>query len=761
QLILDLDELLNTNKDFIVGRWTQLARSIADEVNGKTIDGTPINITDADRDWLELNNARTLITTWGDRYQANNGGLRDYSYRMWGGIMKDYYYPRWKTFFDNDLQGPDWFDMEWKWAHNSGGTVYSYSNTTTGSTAEVANRLFDKYFVKLSLTDGKTHFAYRAMDNNLGSKLVVDGLRGQNLVLPFTLSADLNPTLFVDFNNDGLFGKDESVTNATTIAIPATSATAKVKASVKLGDGTSIQFYATLKDKITEARTVRVATENAAHGSVAIEGKEGTSVSSTDYLTLVATPAAGYDFLNWTNAAGEVVSSDASFTYYGAAAETFTAHFLINKWGSPAEDRRDYNDIVGYSQYVQSFTLTQYGEETELYSADACPDKLFQTVSKQITAAPGGSFTINWTDAGGLRYTYLSAYIDLNSDGEFDMNNELLAVKGSHSSTSNDPCSGPLQITLPFDMPEGLTHIRIRFDGAWKTGYDATTGAFPAKNAANRMVYDLLVNVEKPAKKAVTVSVVSGNTDRGTVDANGQPGTHTYPVGEQVILRANPNPGFKIDYWQDQNGRKLPSAWMEENVIKFFPYDNATITAVFAPSTVLTYNDWKFRYELINDKIFITNVDQQGSSDLDLTQANGLGKELMGISPATFPNVLGLTSLKIPASCTSLDNYLYTAVKGAGTEDGKITPATAIPGSKPWTLTLCATTDGSAFNQWGSALLATGDNSFANDYTNGFQLYWAKEGTLTAKVNGSAENKFSTAASASEKFVITMDYNGA
>ena len=194
---------------------------------------------------------------------------------------------------------------------------------------------------------------------------------------------------------------------------------------------------------------------------MAIEGKEGTSVSSTDYLTLVATPAAGYDFLNWTNAAGEVVSTDASFTYYGAAAETFTAHFLINKWGSPTEDRRDYNDIVSHKQYVQSFTLTQYGEETELYSVEACPDKLFQTVSKQITAAPGGSFTINWTDAGGLNYTYLSAYIDLNCDGEFDMNNELLAVKGSHSGTSSAPCSGPLQITLPFDMPEGLTHIRI------------------------------------------------------------------------------------------------------------------------------------------------------------------------------------------------------------------------------------------------------------------------------------------------------------
>ena len=152
-------------------------------------------------------------------------------------------------------------------------------------------------------------------------------------------------------------------------------------------------------------------------------------------------------------------------------------------------------------------------------------------------------------------------------------------------------------------------------------------------------------------------------------------------------------------------------------------------------------------------------MSQQGTSDLDLTQTNALGKELMGISPATFPNVLGLTSVKLPASCTSLDNYVNTSIVGAGSQSAQIIPETAIPGTKPWTLTLCATTDGSAFNEWGSALLATGTNSFDNDYTGGFQLYWAKAGTLTAKVNGKNENKFTT--TATSKFVITMDFDGA
>lgn len=748
QLILDLDELLNTNKDFIVGRWTQLARGIADEVAGTT---------DADRDWLELNNARTLISTWGDRAQANGGGLRDYSYRMWGGMMKDYYYPRWKYFFDNNLQGADWFDMEWKWAHNTGSTKHSYQNTTTGDTHEVAERLFGKYFIPVMLNDGSIHFVYRTMDNDLTAQYTLEGFRGQQMSLPFTLSEGLTATLYVDFNNDGSFGDGES-TAGTVVSVPANAATTRVKARLLLSDGTTMNFYATLKDQITTPRTVTVAIADATSGTVAIQGSTQTSVTNTDDITIVATATAGYDFLNWTDADGNVVSTDAEYTYYGAAAATFTAHFIINKWGSPTEDRGDWNDVVNYSQYIKSITLTQYGEDDVLYSATSCPEQLFNTVGKQITAAPGGSFTIDWTDAGGLGYTYLSAYIDLDNDGEFNMTDELLAVKGTHNAQSSAACSGPITVTLPFDVPEGLTHLRLRFDGAWKTGFDATTGAFPAKATANRMVYDILVNVKAPAAKAVTVTVQTANADRGSVDANGQPDTYTYPVGEQVILRAYPKDGFKIDYWQDQFGRTLPKSWMEENMIKFLPYDNATISAVFAPVASLTYGDWTFGYDMIGDQVYITGVNKAGSSDLDLSGVNSLGKELMGIAPATFRGNTSLTSLALPASCFALDEFLNTSLMGAGVENASLAPNVTIAAGTPFRLVLNATTNGSAFNEWGSALLATGTNSFANSYEGGFQLYWAKAGTLTAKVNSGAETRFSTAATA--QFNIVLDYDG-
>ena len=137
QLILDIDELLNTNPNFMLGRWTQMARGIAGEVNGTT---------EKDRQWLELDNARTLITTWGRRENSERGGLRDYSYREWGGMMKDFYYRRWKAFFDSHDNGtpmPDWFATDWAWAHDAS---LQYKAEPVGITREVAARLLDKYF---------------------------------------------------------------------------------------------------------------------------------------------------------------------------------------------------------------------------------------------------------------------------------------------------------------------------------------------------------------------------------------------------------------------------------------------------------------------------------------------------------------------------------------------------------------------------------------------------------------------------------------
>lgn len=88
-LLLLQDELLGTRPEFKVGNWIRQARSIGN--------------TPEEKDLYEWN-ARVQITTWGNRNAADDGGLRDYAHKEWNGILKDFYYMRWKTWFDHQYQ---------------------------------------------------------------------------------------------------------------------------------------------------------------------------------------------------------------------------------------------------------------------------------------------------------------------------------------------------------------------------------------------------------------------------------------------------------------------------------------------------------------------------------------------------------------------------------------------------------------------------------------------------------------------------------
>ena len=86
ELILDQDSLLRTRQECLTGPWIADARKM----------GT----TESEKNLFERN-ALALITTW---KTTANTSLNDYSFREWAGLMKDYYYKRWKLFID-DLAG--------------------------------------------------------------------------------------------------------------------------------------------------------------------------------------------------------------------------------------------------------------------------------------------------------------------------------------------------------------------------------------------------------------------------------------------------------------------------------------------------------------------------------------------------------------------------------------------------------------------------------------------------------------------------------
>lgn len=146
RLLLQQDSLLATRSEFRLGNWTQQARQL----------GTTLEECNQ-YEW----NARVQITTWGNRHCADEGKLRDYAHKEWQGILRDFYYPRWKHFFgilQDELDGRlpmiavgnsyvpkegnpavevDWYGMEEPWTleHNA------YLAQPEGNPIDVARRV--------------------------------------------------------------------------------------------------------------------------------------------------------------------------------------------------------------------------------------------------------------------------------------------------------------------------------------------------------------------------------------------------------------------------------------------------------------------------------------------------------------------------------------------------------------------------------------------------------------------------------------------
>lgn len=135
QIITDMDSLLGTRKDFLLGKWISDARSFGNSTEEKA---------------LYERNARDLITLWGDA----NSPLHEYSCRQWSGLLNDFYKKRWEIFFEitaDSLQSGKVFDpgafgkyisqWEWEWVNKR----KDYTLEPAGNSIDESIRLFAKY----------------------------------------------------------------------------------------------------------------------------------------------------------------------------------------------------------------------------------------------------------------------------------------------------------------------------------------------------------------------------------------------------------------------------------------------------------------------------------------------------------------------------------------------------------------------------------------------------------------------------------------
>ncbi|HEV9036568.1 MAG TPA: alpha-N-acetylglucosaminidase [Puia sp.] len=140
ELIEDMDRLLATRKDFLLGRWIGAARARG---------ATPAEKHLYERD------AKDLITLWGDA----NSPLHEYANRQWSGLLDGFYKPRWEQFFrllqsslqkgvTPDLAGFEKNIRHWEW--NWVNEEHVFPVAPRGDSRQVAIALYRKYRQRLS-----------------------------------------------------------------------------------------------------------------------------------------------------------------------------------------------------------------------------------------------------------------------------------------------------------------------------------------------------------------------------------------------------------------------------------------------------------------------------------------------------------------------------------------------------------------------------------------------------------------------------------
>jgi alpha-N-acetylglucosaminidase len=135
QLIDDLDRLMATRKDFLLGPWIADARRWGNNPAEKA---------------LYEKNAKDLLTLWGDTASP----LHEYACRQWSGLLTDFYKPRWQQFFkktsmalqqnkEMDAAGfqKEIAQWEWKWVNQR----KDFPVKTLGNSVAVAKELYLKY----------------------------------------------------------------------------------------------------------------------------------------------------------------------------------------------------------------------------------------------------------------------------------------------------------------------------------------------------------------------------------------------------------------------------------------------------------------------------------------------------------------------------------------------------------------------------------------------------------------------------------------
>ena len=393
---------------------------------------------------------------------------------------------------------------------------------------------------------------------------------GSSVTLSFTLTGTMSPDNLNasanqviaqlsdasgNFNNPTVLGSVTTNTSGSiTAQVPNVSAgqyQVRVISTNYPMIGQNIQAVSIIEDTFT----VNVSANPDDGGTVS----GGGTYSNGQSCTVSATANNGYSFTNWTEN-GNVVSTNANYTFTVNANRTLVANFTLNSYTITATANPSAGGSVtggGSFNYGASCTLT-------------------------ATANEGYTFT-NWTENGNVVSTDANYTFTVNANrtlvANFTINSYTITATANPSAggtvTGGGSYNHGASCTLTATANQGYTFTNWMENG----NVVSTNASYTFTVNANRTL------VANFTANTYTVNVSANPSNGGTVSGNG-----TYTYGQSCTVVATANTGFTFTNWTENGNLVSTNANFtftvtgNRNLMANFSTNAHTITAIAEPS---------------------------------------------------------------------------------------------------------------------------------------------------------------------------------
>lgn len=256
------------------------------------------------------------------------------------------------------------------------------------------------------------------------------------------------------------------------------------------GDGHTV-IDATLEVEavtLAQERTVSVKSADETMGTVKITSPSTTESSVTTNeprVTVKATPAAGYGFMNWTNAAGEVVSTDATYNYEGEDDVELTAHF--GYYVNIATANGGYISVTNNGQAVANGAVVAPGTTITVVATGNNGWRLVNLKVNGEAIESGAEIEVNETINIEATFTDAAGTLIINKTGEgkVEVTDEMFFSDDDRADVTflqaGDPIEEGLPYVIYFEPAEGykLSAATISGDTMEGEGVDITLSDHP------------------------------------------------------------------------------------------------------------------------------------------------------------------------------------------------------------------------------------------------------------------------------------------